>query len=282
MATQTIEIEAPSSAVTMRLFPVGSNTQTSTDKTVTIGDNGRGTAQYTDAPAGDYYVNLYNAAGRLLLTDTRRLTLTTATFRTPLPQTELLAAIDAIASSGGGGVNSVTITVNDGTDPIQNATVDLVINGNHYLGTTNVSGVAVISPDEGNGTYSVRISAGGYSFTPVSLVVSGDTSHTYSMSQTSISASPSGTVTGWLIAYDQYGSVESGVVHTLRIVSWPDSMAGESYDVATRTATSAANGLVQFTGMLPGVRYAVKRNPDGRERQCFAEDVDFELPNCSG
>lgn len=60
----------------------------------------------------------------------------------------------------------------------------------------NSSGVAVFGLN--SATYEVIITIPGYSFTPVSLVVSGVTTHTYAMS---VLTPPSGGITAFLKAY---------------------------------------------------------------------------------
>ena len=91
---------------------------------------------------------------------------------------------DASWAGGGGGMTgayAVTITVTDGTSPVPGALVRLKAGAAEDLKKTNGSGVAVFSADDN--TYSVRITADGLTFTPASLVVTGDTSHTYEMTE---------------------------------------------------------------------------------------------------
>lgn len=87
------------------------------------------------------------------------------------------------AGSGSGmtGAYAVTITVTDGTSPVPGALVRLKAGAAEDIKKTNGSGVAVFSVDDN--TYSVRITADGLTFTPESLVVTGDTSQTYEMTE---------------------------------------------------------------------------------------------------
>jgi hypothetical protein len=79
------------------------------------------------------------------------------------------------------GTNIVTITVNDGTNPIADVTVYIYDSTNAVFvtsGVTNVSGVVAIPLNDGS--YKVRLRKTGVTFTyPESLTVSGATQKTY-------------------------------------------------------------------------------------------------------
>ena len=112
----------------------------------------------------------------------------------------------AWAGSGGGmtGAYAITITVTDGTSPVPGALVRLKAGAAEDLKKTNGSGVAVFSAD--NNTYSVRITAEELTFTPVSLVVTGDTSQTYAM--TAVSVDDTAWATGDdLVAYSDVSTI---------------------------------------------------------------------------
>jgi hypothetical protein len=163
----------------------------------------------------------------------------------------------ATGSGGGSGSYNVTLTVNDGTNPIQNATVTLAINSSRYTATTNSSGVAVLTPTEGSGTYTVSLTAIGYQFTPVSLVVSGNTSHTYSMTALNINSGPAGTVTVYGYTTDATGSTVVAGVRVYLKMETPPSTAGSIVSPNPITATSDSNGLFQITGCLPSTQYYI-------------------------
>lgn len=95
---------------------------------------------------------------------------------------------DWIAGSSGTGARTVTITIDDGVSPLQNATVRMTEGANTYIATTNSSGVAVFNMNDA--TYVISIAKSGYTFSGASLVVSTDVSHTYSMTKNPI-ATPS-------------------------------------------------------------------------------------------
>jgi len=100
--------------------------------------------------------------------------------------------VNAPTGSGGSGsgARSVTLTVNDGTNTLEGATVRLSLAAETYVVTTNVNGQAALSLDDG--TWTVTITKPLYSFTPTTLVVSATTTHTYSMTAMSITPSEVG------------------------------------------------------------------------------------------
>lgn len=100
-------------------------------------------------------------------------------------QTTLDAAHGENSWEGGlvSGDSMVTLTIDDGTDPVVGATVRVHNSGNTgnplRTETTNSDGEVTFSIDDG--TYKVRVSKSGYSFTvPETLTVSGATVDTYS------------------------------------------------------------------------------------------------------
>lgn len=175
--------------------------------------------------------------------------------------------VDASGSGGGGsGASLVTITVNDGTNPIEGAVVALysndVLNG---YGTTNVSGVVQLTPNSGDVTYTVAILKASYSFTPTTLAVSGATSHAYSMSLISVSpeVDPLRT-TLYFTAYDDDNVATSGINYEFVLVE-PGLDTGYSFSRSTITATSAGAGLVQVS-LLQSSNYKGRRiRADGKE-----------------
>lgn len=100
--------------------------------------------------------------------------------------TQLDAILAAAGNGGGTGANSVTITVDDGTNPLESAKVRMTKGAESYLLTTNASGVAAFSLD--NGTWTVHITLPLYTFTATTLVVDGTETQTYSMTAQTITA----------------------------------------------------------------------------------------------
>ena len=188
--------------------------------------------------------------------------------------------IDSALSVAGGGVNDVTITVTDNVAaPLQGARVTLVFNGiTRYSAVTNINGIAIVSPNEGDGTYSVRIACSGYAFTTTTLAVVGDTSHTYAMTVNAVTPSDPTFVTGYTTCRDEFLDVQAGVSHSLRIIELPTGMLGSTIDTTVRVVESVAiTGRVEFINLIPGATYGLSR-VGSHERVFKAKSIDFELP----
>ena len=173
---------------------------------------------------------------------------------------EIADAIAAINVGSGTGARTVTVTVNDGTIALQNATVRMTSGAETYTALTNVSGVAVFNLDDA--TWVVSITRNGYSFAGTTLVVDGTETVTYSMSIVTINASSVNKVTGYWTVLDENGNAAASVVVTIKARQPTRTSSGVIHDAGERTATSNGAGLVQFTNMLPGWRYAVVANDE--------------------
>jgi hypothetical protein len=155
------------------------------------------------------------------------------------------------------GARSVTITVNDGTAPIQNAIVRATNSGVSAVRVTNASGIAAFSLDDS--TWQVSITAPGFTFTPVNLVVNGTETQTYSMSSVgSLTPSSPALTTGYWTVYTEAGVIHVGAVVEINVLNPGISSTGVVMQDAMRTATSDSNGLVSFTNMFPGATYKVR------------------------
>jgi len=92
----------------------------------------------------------------------------------------------SLAPTGGGGgsgtgARAVTLTIlGDSNQPIQGASVRLSRAGETYSASTNPLGVVSFSVDDA--TWTVSITATGFTFTPTSLVVASNLSQTFGMS----------------------------------------------------------------------------------------------------
>lgn len=126
----------------------------------------------------------------------------------------------AAAGSGGTGAYAVTITVTDGTQPLQQATVRVTEGVNSLVATTNAAGVAAFGLDAA--TWAVTITKPGYAFAPTTIVVSGDGNFTFAMSPNVLPqpASPSGCVVV-AVTRTQQLAVQGGVTVGFRYVSIP-------------------------------------------------------------
>lgn len=157
--------------------------------------------------------------------------------------------------ANGSGARSVTITVTDGSNPLQAALVRMAQGAEAYTATTNASGVAAFSLDDA--TWNVTITKAGYSFTPTTLVVNGTESQTYAMTPVSIPAPASNLkTTAYATIYDSNGdphpdqSIEFEVVRST-------GTGGRGYDATPVSVTSDANGEIQIE-LLKGTRYRVR------------------------
>lgn len=170
---------------------------------------------------------------------------------------ELADAIAGISSGTGTGARTVTITVNDGTNALQNAKVRVTQGAESYLGTTNASGVVTFNLDDA--TWTIAITKPGYTYAGTTLVVDGNESATYSMTAVTITPSSGSLVTGYWVCYSELGVVESGVSITMQATKVPAD-TGFALDSAIRTSTSGSDGVAQFTNLIPGATYRVQRN----------------------
>jgi hypothetical protein len=86
----------------------------------------------------------------------------------------------------GVGAYSFVITVNDGTNALENASVRLINGVTTLSGQTDAAGQVTFGVDAG--TWAVTITLAGYQFTPTTKVISGAASQTYSMTAVAIPA----------------------------------------------------------------------------------------------
>lgn len=182
-------------------------------------------------------------------------------------------------ATGGTGARTVTITVNDGAAALENANVRLSQGAESYVLATNVSGVAVFALDDA--TWSVTITKPGYTFTPTTILVNGNTTATYSLTSVSILPSDPDKVTGYLYC-DNAGVRTAGVKVSIQQIT-KSSANGLAQDGDIRTESSDTNGLVQFTNLFVGAEYRVWReNSSISWRVTITNDDPFELISVIG
>jgi hypothetical protein len=175
----------------------------------------------------------------------------------------LFPSIDVVVATGtGDGAWTVTLTINDGTNPLQNARVRMTSGMLTYLGMTDVNGHITFNLD--SATWTIGVSLAGYSFAGAQLVVAGNTTHTYSLTPLGITPSGPGTTTGYLTCFGPDGNVLAGVSVTATVQTQvqpinPTTDFGNAYNGDGLTAVSDINGLVQFPNMFLGVTYMLKR-----------------------
>jgi len=185
----------------------------------------------------------------------------------------------ALANAAGGGAATgarlVTVTVTDGTDPLENATVRFTEGVNTYAILTNVSGVATINLDDA--TYAVAVTKIGYAFTGTTLLVNGDKTPTYAMSAVTVTLpSDPNQATGVIRCYDELGVAKSGVVVSVVVKQGPGT-AGLSYNNATWSVTSDVNGDASFVGLVRGATYRAYRGTETVD----TEYIEFQVPDRS-
>lgn len=187
--------------------------------------------------------------------------------------------LDTAASAGAGsGARTVTITVDDGTDPLENAIVRMTEGVNTYRATSNASGIAVFNLDDAS--YTVAISKSGYSYSGTTLVVNGDETETYSMTAIVFSAPDNEDMTlGYFTVYDIAGDPLASESITYKQTS-NVSGYGTSFEPDTATLTSDVNGLVQVN-LYKGANYAFTRTGSKAFTVTIPDDAgdSYELPN---
>ena len=186
------------------------------------------------------------------------------------------------AGGAGSGARVVTITVNDGTTTLQNATVRMAEGVNSFVTVTNSSGIAVFNLDDA--TYTVSISKSGYSFSGTTLTVNGVETQTYSMTQIAITPGTGNLTTGYLTALNESGSPEADVIIYVEMVKIPSNVTGYAFDSKIRSVVSAANGLVTIEGLIKGATYRIYRGDRSDNKYVIpvAAGSTYELPSIIG
>lgn len=158
----------------------------------------------------------------------------------------------------GSGARTVTVTVDDGTDPLENATVRFTEGANTFSENTDSNGQVTFNLDDA--TYTVAIAKGGYSFGGTTETISADATPTYSMTQISISAPSSPLLSTLAITcYDEGGTVEEGVTIYAQMRTVPSGDTARAYDSRVISGTSNASGLVELT-LVRNATYRIKRD----------------------
>ena len=170
-----------------------------------------------------------------------------ATLSTAAIDTELSGVHGAGAwgsSAGGAGQYAFSVTVNDGTNLLQNVKVTLTQGINRYTGNTSTTGTAS-SFNLDALVYSLVLTKDGYSY-PGSTVTAAQIASgaiTVSMSATIITIPvPAGFIAAILTCDEQV----AGIPHTFRITAAPVGETGITYDYNPHTVLSGAGGVVEY------------------------------------
>lgn len=175
-------------------------------------------------------------------------------------------------SAEGQGLHLVTITVTDGSDPIEGAIVRMFHASEDYLAWTDALGQVVVGRNAA--TWNVAITKPMYTFTPTTLVVNDDLSVSYEMEALSITPSDPGFITGYLTCYDLDGQPKSGVRIEVQIDKAPTTV-GLSFDTNIKIVTSNASGIASFPNLVPTATYNLRGG--------ITKDwVKFTVPSTAG
>lgn len=185
----------------------------------------------------------------------------------------LLAAAAAYAGSG---ARTCVITVDDGAAALAGARVRVTKSGESYVRTANGSGQCTFNLDDG--TWTVAITLAGYTYAGTTLVVNGDETATYSMTEVALTPSDDpAQCTGYLTCYDEDGNPEEGVQIKIRQTAASQTTA-YAFDSATRTELSDATGLVQITGLWQGGTYKMRRGDGDLVTVVIPAAATYALP----
>lgn len=148
-------------------------------------------------------------------------------------------------SGGGTGARTVTVTVQtSGAVPIQGATVRMLKGAESFTQVTNASGQCVFNLDDG--TWTVSITAAGYSFAGTTLVVDGAETPTYTMTTTVVTPPADPLFCTLAIrVWGTNGAVAVGVTVKIKVAA-PPTGDGELFNDSEVTDTTGADGYAEF------------------------------------
>lgn len=175
----------------------------------------------------------------------------------------------SIVTGAGSGAFTITVTVTDGTNPLQNATVRVTEGVNSYTLTTDASGQGDFSLDAA--TYTVSITKGGYSFTPTTRTVTGNQTGTLVndlvMTETVVTppADPTICLLYGTILYPN-GAVASGVSVEATVKTINPTAQGNVILRQTSSATTNGSGyfeleLIRSDQYDPAATYKITCQP---------------------
>lgn len=188
--------------------------------------------------------------------------------------------VNAQLGAGSGARTCVLTVQTSGAVAIQGATIRVTRNSVSHTQTTNASGQATFNLDDG--TWTVAITAAGYTYNGTTLVVDGDETATYTMTANNISApsAPNRSV-GTLLCLGTDGTAEQGVVIYFRLIDGPGT-AGYAYDEAEWSETSDANGEIESEFVI-GARYRMRRGTHGSDEEfTVANAASFNIAEVVG
>jgi len=178
-----------------------------------------------------------------------------------------------------------TLTVDDGAGTVLEGAVVNARRGGvlKASGTTDASG-EITDWVFGAYTYDLSVRLDGYQPATDTIAVSADAwTKTISLTAIAVTASEPDMCTGYGSVYDEDGALEPDAIIYCKIVTWDSTInAGYSFDRATRSTTSDANGLYQFTNMFQGATYAVWRGNGDPVNSVIGTESTQELTSFMG
>lgn len=278
-ATRTLTAIVDSSGVTTLLGRLTSGRATNLDNldaAVSTRSTLGGTAQTGDAfarlgaPAG---ASLAADVGTRLAASAYSAAPSAAAIDTQLSGTHGSGAWGGGSSGAGTGANTVTVTVTDGTSPIQGAKVRATLGATSNLLVTDASGRAVFLLD--NGTWAIAATAPGYQGASVSQAVAGNASVTVALTAVVVTppADPAQS-TAYTLAY------APGVTLTFQL-SVPPSGDGHLFSAAAVTGTANGAGLLE-AALYRGATYGAYQGAKYLGSLAVPDADTFALPNWEG
>lgn len=155
-------------------------------------------------------------------------------------------AATAAGATGGTGARTFTITVTDGTDPLEGVRIRMKKGAEDYVVTTDASGEVTVGRDDG--TWDVAITLPGYTFTPTTLAVSvSTTAVSYAMTLQAVTPPPTDDTSTVRIYTRLGGVVTAGLLVQMqqREIKTGSTGYGDSSEV--RELRSNGSGYVDFT-----------------------------------
>jgi len=164
--------------------------------------------------------------------------------------------VDTLASLVGlSGANTVTITVDDGTNPLEDAKVRVTKGAQSQLLATDANGEVEFTLDDG--TWDIAITLIGYTFTATTLVVDGNETPTYSMTANSPTPPDSPFVNAVLQCYETDSTPKANAEVIVTVQSLP-ATGGYAVQSGPFTITADGDGLIDDFQVIPGARYGLK------------------------
>lgn len=149
------------------------------------------------------------------------------------------------SGGAGAGARTVTFTVDDGTNPLQNAVVRVIQGAENYTSTTDANGEAVFALDDA--TWAWAVTKPGYDGETGALIVNGTEALTVSLDAVVVTPPTSPSLSAIeVLCLDSAGQIEVGVDVDIRMVSIPSGSQNIAFKGAKQTATSDADGIARF------------------------------------